>query len=292
MERDAFAGFLRSRRESLTPEDLGLPRGGRRRTVGLRREEVAVAVGMSTDYYSRMERGQSPRPSEQMVAALARGLRLTLEERDHLFRLVGYDAPQRVRRSDHVDAGLMRVMDRLGDTPAAIVTSTGETLVQTRLGVALLGDQTLHRGLARSVVHRWFTDEGERRLYPAEDHPMHARVLASQLRDVLTRESSASRASEIVRALQEESEEFRDVWAQHPVGWRYGEQKRIVHPEVGELELHCQSLLEPQQSQTLLVFTATPGSRSHDQLALLAVIGSQRLGDDEEHVRAAGPPAP
>ncbi len=89
MDSAALAGFLRSRRQRLQPEDLGMPRGSRRRTAGLRREEVAAQVGMSTDYYSRIERGRSPQPSEQMVAALARGLRLSLDERDHLFRLAG-----------------------------------------------------------------------------------------------------------------------------------------------------------------------------------------------------------
>ncbi len=277
MESEALADLLRTRRGRLQPEDVGLPCGGRRRTTGLRREEVAALAGMSTDYYSRMERGDSPRPSEQMVAALARGLRLSLDERDYLFRLAGYDTPTRVLRTDHIDAGLMRVIDRLDDTPAAIVTSLGETLLQTRLGTALLGDQTRHVGLARSVIYRWFTDPDERRIYPLEEHPTHARVLASQLRQVLLREGPRGRAAQLVGELRLASAEFVDVWAEHPIGWRYSEQKRLVHPRLGELKLHCQSLLDPEQSQTLLVFTAPPGSESHDKLQLLSVIGTQNL---------------
>lgn len=281
MERTALADFLRSRREKLQPEDVGLARGERRRTPGLRREELAALTGMSADYYSRMERGHSPRPSEQMLAALARGLRLSLEDRDYLFRLVGYDAQQRVRRTDHVDVGLMRVVDRLTDTPAAVLNSLGETLFQTQPGLALLGDHRAHRGLARSVVYRWFTDTGERKLYPAEDHPKHSRVLASQLRQVLTREGPRSRAADIADALRDSSTEFAEVWAEHPVGWRYSEHKRLLHPDLGELTVHCQSLLDPEQTQTLLVFTATPGTESHNKLQLLSVIGTQNLSPSD-----------
>lgn len=281
MERTALADFLRSRRERLQPEDVGLARGERRRTPGLRREELAALTGMSADYYSRMERGHSPRPSEQMLAALARGLRLSLEDRDYLFRLVGYDTQQRVRRTDHVDVGLMRVVDRLTDTPAAVLNSLGETLFQTQPGLALLGDHRAHHGLARSVVYRWFTDTGERNLYPAEDHSKHSRVLASQLRQVLTREGPRSRAADIADALRDSSTEFAEVWAEHPVGWRYSEHKRLLHPDLGELTVHCQSLLDPEQTQTLLVFTATPGTESHNKLQLLSVIGTQNLSPSD-----------
>lgn len=277
VEQTGVADFLRSRRARLQPEDVGLPRGSRRRTSGLRREEVAALVGMSSDYYARLERGNSPRPSEPMAAALARGLRLSLAERDYLFRLIGYDAPVRALRSEHVDVGLMRVMDQLQDTPAAIVTSLGVTLVQTHLGTSLLGDQTRYDGMARSVIYRWFTDPEERRIYPADEHPMHSRVLASQLRHVLAREGSSSPAAAMVETLHHVSPLFADVWAEHAVGLRYSEQKRLIHPRLGELQLHCQSLLDPEQEQSLLVFTAVPGSESYDKLRLLAVIGTQTL---------------
>ncbi|GAA1136108.1 transcriptional regulator with XRE-family HTH domain [Nesterenkonia lutea] len=234
-------------------------------------------TGMSSDYYSRTERGHSPKPSEQMVTALARGLRLSLDDRDYLFQVVGYGTAPRVRRTDHVNVGLMRVVDRLTDTPAIVLNSLGETLFQTQPGLALLGDQRTHQGLARSVIYRWFTNDAERKLYPVEEHPKHSRVLASQLREVLTREGPRSRAADIVDALQGCSTEFTEVWAEHVVGWRYSEQKILLHPELGELTVYCQSLLDPEQIQTLLVFTATPGTESHDKLQLLSVIGTQKL---------------
>src|SRR5690349_10221998 len=158
MDRAQLADFLRRRREALQPEDVGLTRGPRRRTDGLRREEVAALCGMSVDYYSRLEQQRGPQPSEQMIAAIARGLRLSLDERDHLFRLSGHNAPHRTLRTDHVNPGLMRVLDRLDDTPAQVMTDLGETLLQTRLAVALLGNQTRFTGLERSAIYRWFTD--------------------------------------------------------------------------------------------------------------------------------------
>lgn len=158
MDRAETAEFLRARREALRPDDVGLPQGQRRRTPGLRREEVAALCGMSVDYYSRLERGRGPQPSEQMVAAIARGLRLTLPERDHLFVLTGHNAPARTMRSEHVNPGMMRILDHLQDTPAQVVTDLGETLVQTRLAVALLGDHSGYAGPSRSLIYRWFQD--------------------------------------------------------------------------------------------------------------------------------------
>src|SRR6202034_1201900 len=151
VDREQLADCLKTRREALQPEDVGLPRGARRRTHGLRREEVAALCGMSADYYSRIEQQRGSRPSEQMLAAIARGLHLSLDERDHLFRLAGYPTPARELRLEHVDAGLMRVLDRLQDTPAQVVTSLGETLLQTPPAVALLGDETAYIGPDRSL---------------------------------------------------------------------------------------------------------------------------------------------
>jgi transcriptional regulator with XRE-family HTH domain len=98
IDRAGLAAFLRRRRESLQPEDVGLSRGPRRRTDGLRREEVAALCHMSTDYYARLERGTGPRPSEQMIASIAQGLRVSLDERDHVFRLAGHNPPPRAER--------------------------------------------------------------------------------------------------------------------------------------------------------------------------------------------------
>ncbi|WP_345633876.1 helix-turn-helix transcriptional regulator [Rugosimonospora acidiphila] len=275
MDRAELANFLRTRRQALRPEDVGLPRTRRRRTAGLRREEVAALSSMSTDYYSRIEQQRGPRPSEQMLASLARGLRLTLDERDHLFRLAGYAAPGRVSRADHINPGMMRIFDRMGDTPAQVMNQLGETLIQNRLAVALIGDQTGHTGLARALPYRWFTDPDSRRLFPEEDRAGHSRTVVAQLRAAHARESRDPRAEALVEALHEASPEFTAIWGEHPVQGPYCAPKRIEHPQVGALELHGQGLLDPDQSQTLVVFTAAPGSESYEKLQFLSVLGDQ-----------------
>jgi len=268
-----LGAFLRSRRAALQPEDVGLPRGPRRRTSGLRREEVASLVGMSPDYYARLERGAGLQPSEQMVAAIARGMRLSLPERDHLFTLAGLTTARRTSRTDHVGPALMRVVDRLQDTPAQVMGGLGETLVQTPLAVALLGDQTHYVGPARSVVYRWFTDASSRDIYLAQDHDLHGRTFTAQLRQATARNGPHSAAADLARDLWERSPEFAAVWDQHEVGLSHSEPKRFSHPDVGRLDLHCQTLLDPDNDHALLVFTATPGGASHDTLQLLAVLG-------------------
>ncbi len=175
LDRAGLADFLRRRRATLQPYDVGLSAGPRRRTHGLRREEVAMLAAVSTDFYTRLEQRRGSRPSEQTVTALARALGLTPEERDHLFVLAGHPVPPRIVRTDQVSPGLLRVLDLI-DTPAQIVSDLGVTLRQNPLAEALVGVQTKYTGLRRSLVYRWFTDPTERRIHPEEDHPQHSRT--------------------------------------------------------------------------------------------------------------------
>jgi len=277
IDRTALAEFLRLRRESLQPEDVGLPRGQRRRTTGLRREEIASLAHMSTDYYSRIEQERGPQPSEQMVAAIAQGLHLSLDERDHVFRLAGHTPPSRGSGTDHISPGLLRIFDRLQDTPAEIVSELGETLRQTPLGAALTGDLMSYTGPSRSIGYRWFTDAATRARYARQDHDHLSRLFASGLRGTLALRGPGSKAARYTEQLLAENEEFRRVWALQEVGIRPNEVKHFVHPELGSLELSCQSLLDPEQSHMLLVYTAVPGSESYEKLQLLSVIGAEAL---------------
>lgn len=277
IDRAGLADFLRRRREALQPEDVGLPRGPRRRTHGLRREEVALLCHMSTDYYARLERERGPQPSDQMLASIAQGLHLSLAEREHLFLLAGHQPPPRGATSDHIGPGLLRILDRLDDTPAEIVTELGETLRQSLLGVALTGDARRYSGPDRSLGFRWFTDPAARERYAPEEHDRLSRLFASGLREVATRRGPGSRAAQYTDQLLARSTEFRTLWDRHEVGVRPDAVKRFVHPEVGRLELNCQTLVDPDQAHLLLVYTADPGTESHQKLQLLAVIGAQVL---------------
>jgi transcriptional regulator with XRE-family HTH domain len=277
MDRAALADFLRRRREELRPEDVGLPPGARRRAPGLRREEVAALAVMSTDYYTRLEQQRGPQPSEQMLAAVARALRLTVDERDYLFQVAGHNAPASVSAATHVAPALLRVLDRLDDTPALILSNLAETLVQNRMAAALLGDKSGYTGLARSEIYRWFTIPSERLRYPEEDRDRQSRAQVANLRTAYGSMGPRSRAGELVRALQKESTEFAGLWKRHEVAKRFEDHKTLIHPELGAIELDCQVLFTEDQSQALLVLTAPPRTEGSEKLRLLAVLGQDQF---------------
>jgi len=275
MNRPELADFLRKRREVLSPSDVGLNPGQRRRTPGLRREEVAQLAGMSTDYLSRLEQARGPQPSEQMLVALARGLRLTLDERDHLYRLAGHNAPFRSLASDHVSPALLRVLDRLDDTPALVISDLSETLAQNTLAKSLLGDHSRFEGLERFACYRWFTMPEARARHPESNHAHQSTIQAAGLRAALGSRTEDARARELVDALLDRSPVFAEVWARHEVAKRFDDHKTLIHPELGEFDVDCQVLFTDNQAQALLVLTAQPGSETAEKLKLLAVLGTQ-----------------
>lgn len=278
VDRDALAEFLTRRREQLRPEDVGLSAGSRRRTPGLRREEVAQLAAMSTDYYARLEQRRGPQPSVQILASLARALRLTPDERDYLHRVCGHSAPDRTVFTDYVHPGMLRVLDRLSDTPAFVVSVLDEVLIQNDAARALLGDASGFEGIERSGIYRWFAHPDEERgRYPETDHPHRSRVLVASLRVAYGALGERSRAGDIVRALSQDSTEFRELWAVHEVRRRFEDHKVLIHPEVGPIEVDCQALFTEDESQALVVLTAAPGSEAASRLELLRVLGTQRV---------------
>jgi transcriptional regulator with XRE-family HTH domain len=279
MDRGALADFLRRRREALQPGDVGLATGVRRRAPGLRREEVAALAVMSTDYYTRLEQRRGPQPSEQMLASLARALRLTSGERNYLFQVAGHSPPPSGPASAHVAPALLRVLDRLSDTPALIISSLGETLVQNQMAQALFGDASGYTGLARSEIYRWFTDPAERLRYPEGDRGRQSRAQVANLRAAYGSMGPASPAGELVRALQKASAEFAGLWDRHEVAQRVEDHKTLIHPELGAIEVDCQVLFTEDRCQALLVLTAPPRSEGYQKLQLLAVLGHEHFAE-------------
>ncbi len=277
MDRVELAAFLRRRREELRPEDVGLPVGARRRAPGLRREEVASLAAMSTDYYTRLEQQRGPQPSEQMLASLARALRLSDGERDYLFHVAGRNAPSPRSTSTHVAPALQRVLDRLDDTPALVLSNLGEILVQNRFAEALYGDSSHFTGLARSGIYRWFTDPRERLVYREQDRDHQSRAQVANLRAAYATMGPRSQAGELVRALKKGSAEFAELWERHEVGKRFEDHKVLVHPQLGEIEVDCQALFTEDQSQALLVLTAPPRTEAFEKLQLLGVLGTEKF---------------
>ncbi|MEU9972843.1 helix-turn-helix transcriptional regulator [Streptomyces sp. NPDC051014] len=277
MNRPELADFLRHARTRLDPADVGLAAGARRRTPGLRREEVASLAGMSADYYTRLEQSRGPRPSRQMLTAMARALRLTEDERDHLFHLAGEEPPRREATSTHVRPGLLLVLDRLHDTPALVTTDYGEVLAQNALSRALSGDVLARPPRERNLLRRYFLDPSARDLFPPEDRPAHTRDHVANLRAVAAARPADPVLAALVAELLAGSEEFARLWADHEVAVRRATVKRFLHPAVGLLELDCEVLLNADTHQQLVVHTARPGTASHERLQLLRVVGLQDM---------------
>ena len=285
MQRDQLADFLRRRREAIRPADVGITEGPRRRTAGLRREEVAQLAGMSVDYVVRLEQGRSSQPSTQLLGALARALRLSDDERDHLFHLAGHQPPPADGVARLARAGLLRMLDLLADTPALVASDLGEVLAQNRTSVLLTGDHTGFSGDRRYLVYRWFTEPAFRELHRPEDRERHARQLVADVRAVLGRRSGGPAVTGLVDRLQVASADFRRLWADHEVGVRRADRKTFVHPRVGPLLMDCETLVTPDQGQKLLVLTPAD-AETRERLALLRV-----LGDEEFAVAARDAPA-
>jgi len=281
VNRAELADFLRRGRARLDPSDVGLTPGARRRTPGLRREEVAQLAGMSVDYYTRLEQSRGPRPSRQMLTALARALRLTGDERDHLFHLAGEEPPRRGRTSAHVNPGLLLVLDRLHDTPALVSSDCGEVLAQNAMSRALSGDVSARPPHERNMVRRFFLDPAARDLFPPEDVPEHARAHVANLRAVSAARPDDPEPAALVAELRAASEEFARLWDEHEVAVRRQSTKRFRHPLVGLLELDCEILLNEDAHHLLIIHTARPGTESHERLQLLRVVGLQNLTPSE-----------
>jgi transcriptional regulator with XRE-family HTH domain len=274
MQRDELADFLRRRRQAIRPADAGLADGPRRRTAGLRREELAMLAGMSVDYVVRLEQGRSTQPSTQLLGALARALRLSDDERAHLFHLAGHQPPP--GNGALARSGLLRMLDLLGDAPASVLSDLGEILAQNRGSRLLLGDQTGHRGVRRYQSYRWFTDPAARGVHPPEEAENHSRLIVADLRAVAGRRHDDPVVTGLIERLKAESADFRERWAAHEVAVRRGNRKTMMHPKVGRVELDCETLLTPDLGQSLVVFTpATP--EAAEKLALLGVLGLQEF---------------
>jgi transcriptional regulator with XRE-family HTH domain len=281
MDLDALAAFLRNRRDRVRPGDVGLPAGPRRRVPGLRRDEVAQLAGASTDYYTQLERGAA-QPSEQMLAALSRALRLSNDERDYLFRLAGRSLPSASGPAAHVQPGMLDLLDRLGGTPAMVITDLHVTLVQNPLARVLLGPPVRTAGPRASFLYRWFTEPDSRGIYPEAEHEHHSQTFVADLRAVAGRRGRDPDVAGMVANLLRYSEEFGRLWERHDVAVRRQDRKRIVHPRLGVLDLNCLNLVSEDGLQRLLWFTAPPGTEAVEQLELLSVIGLQDLGPDPE----------
>jgi transcriptional regulator with XRE-family HTH domain len=276
MHREQLADFLRRRRAGIRPAEVGLADGPRRRTAGLRREEVAMLAGMSVDYVVRLEQGRSSQPSTQLLGALARALRLSDDERDHLFHLAGHRPPPADGLARLARAGLIRMLDLLDDTPALVLSDLGEVLAQNRAALLLMGDHTTFTGDRRHVVYRWFTEPAVRAVCPPEDQEHQARQIVADFRAAAGRRPGDPTVTGLVDRLRAASADFRRLWAEHEVAVRRAARKTLLHPRAGRLTMDCETLVTPDQNQQLLVLTPAD-TETRERLELLRVLGIEEF---------------
>jgi len=273
IDREGLADFLRRRREQLRPVDAGLPVGARRRTPGLRREEVAMLAGVSVDHYTRLEQGRGSAPTAGVVTAIAQALHCDQDQRDHLLRLSGYTPPPH-RAGRHVRPGLIALGNRLTDVPVLILSDLGEVLWANPLGQALIGGMLGETSRERNILWHWFTEPSARPM-PREHWERISAAHVSDLRAAFTRRGGDAEVTALVDELTSRSGEFAGLWELHEVSRRHSDQKVVLHPEVGAVELRCEVLLTPDEDVAMHAFFPREGTDAAEKLELLGVVGTQ-----------------
>ena len=275
MDKDELGAFLRSRRERLAPEDVGLAPGSRRRTPGLRREEVAVLAHISTEYFVRLEQGRAPRPSGDVLAALAGALRLSPAESDHLHVLAG-TAP---RRNGHhrrdVRPSVLNLLERLPQTAGFVTSAAFEVLAWNPLAAALMEDFGVLTRPERNLARRAFLKPAGAppALYGVSDTAAFRRHVAMELRATRARYPTDPAITGLVEELLAASPAFAALWERQDVEHAPMLTKTFHHPVVGEVTVDCDAMALTDRDQHLVLYSAPPGSRSAEALAFLAVVG-------------------
>ncbi|MET8764264.1 helix-turn-helix transcriptional regulator [Lentzea sp. NPDC004782] len=277
MDKQELGAFLRSRRERLRPEDVGLPSGPRRRTPGLRREEAAVLAHISTEYYVRLEQGRAPRPSGEVLAGIAGALRLTEAESDHLHVLAG-TAPTRVRlhRRD-VRPSILALLERLPQTAAIVISAVFEVLAWNDLAAALLEDFARLTPKDRNLARKAFLGPEDTPPYGISDAAEFRHHVVRQLRATLARYPADPEVSGLVDELRAGSPDFARLWERHDVQAAPMLTKTFRHPAVGDVTVTCDTLVIDDRDQHLVLYSAPLGSSDAEALALLNVLGAAAL---------------
>lgn len=260
LNRAELAAFLRARRERLHPRDVGLPDGQLRRTPGLRRQEVAQLAGLSVDYYIRLEQARGPHPSRQVLAALARALMLTSDEREYLFRVAGEEPAPVPGPSREVPAGIRYLIDAMQQTPAYVVSAKFDILAWNRLATYFIGDLSGFAEDERNMI-RWMFCRPPDDTYWDDAHAVaFTRSIVADLRAAYARYPGDRSIAELVTELLTLSPRFAAMWSEHEVAGRHPTVKRVNHPLAGPIEFECQVLHIADTDQRLIAYVAAPGS--------------------------------
>jgi transcriptional regulator with XRE-family HTH domain len=293
--RSDLGDFLRTCRAGLTPEEVGLPgdpNGSSRRVRGLRREEVAQLAGVSVDYYTRLEQGRHSTPSEAVVDALGRALRLDEAAQAHLIDLSRPSASRRETPTvQRVRPAVQQMLASFVDHPAVVLGRRTDVLASNALATALMTDWRKLPPQERNYTRWILLDPVPRERFP--DWQSVAADAVGTLRLDAGRHPDDPLLNELVGELTIKSPEFRAAWDDHRVHERTFGLKRMTHPEVGPIDLHFEALALPgSPDQTMFVYSTDPGSRSSDNLRLLALwVAGSELGTPATSEKAGEPTA-
>ena len=281
MQAWEFGATLRRWRDRVTPEAVGLPVGRRRRTSGLRREELASLAGISVDYLTRLEQGRATAPSDQVVEALARALRLSDAEREQLFALAGLATPGSGVVPMRITPSVQRLLDRLAHTPVCVHDAAWNLLLANAPYDALMGETSTWRGIERNAVWRHLAGPGNRAVHTAAERAEFEEGLVASLRLTAGRYPTDRALARLISELRASSPRFVDLWqtAELPDPRAQSRHKTIDHPGVGLITLDCDLLIAPGDDLRLTIYTAEPGTDDAERLALAMVLGTQTLVD-------------
>jgi transcriptional regulator with XRE-family HTH domain len=266
VSRQELARFLRNRRENLRTADTGLPAGARRRTPGLRREEVAGLAHMSVDYYVRLEQARGPRPSPRILDGLTGALRLSPAERAHLFRLAGTNPAPPAGPVRQVRPYVVDLLRRMPEAAAVVTDASYNVIAFNPLADALLGDLTREPNLAR----RRFLGTG----YESSSAEEFGHIAVARLRAAADRYPRDEPLTRLLAQLHAASDEFTAIWDTDPVRAPGHRMKTITHPRLGPLRLNCDVLAIPDDDQQVVFVTADPGTPT--ARALRRLVGAHR----------------
>jgi transcriptional regulator with XRE-family HTH domain len=257
-----LGAFLRSRRERLAPADVGLPTGARRRTPGLRREEVAMIAGVGTTWYTWLEQGRDVKPSNETLGAIAEALRLDAAETGHLYILAGRQPPsRRPTQPETVDAALRHTLASLTIQPAYVMGRRWDVLAWNRAAEVIFGDYGALEGDARNIMHLLFTAQDYRRLLV--DWPELARMALGRFRAESAKYIGDPNFERLIASLTVASPEFRAWWPERDVIRQLSGVKQIRHPACGGLTFeHMSFSIDDGSDMKLIVYTPLPAQDS------------------------------
>lgn len=268
---------LRAWRDRLTPETVGMPTYGQRRAAGLRREELAALAGLSVDYVVRLEQGRATNPSAQVLAALARALYLTRDERDHLFALAGQSPPRTGVIDAHLTPGIQRLLSRLEEFPVGVHDPAWNIVAWNPLWEALTGVPVGESARSRNIAWRHFMGESGRVVADAEDIAALESTMIADLRAARAQYPNDTALAGLIDDLRVASTRFVGLWESRAVAANVGTRKTFDHPTVGRLTVDCDVMTVHNSDLRIVAYTAEPGSEDAQKLDLLRVVGTQQL---------------